>query len=56
MLLVSQKITYKYPSTWVLAMIGDQIKVCNPAMRFMSIDDSSAVAFSEVLASDYNLY
>ena len=35
---------------------GDQIKVCNPAMRFMSIDDSSAVAFSEVLASDYDLY
>lgn len=56
MLLVSREITYKYPSAWVLAMIGDQIKVCNPAMRFMSIDDSSAVAFSEVLASDYDLY
>ena len=56
MLLVSRDIKIMHPSAWVLAMIGDQVKVCNPAMRFMSIDDSSAVAFSEVLASDYDLY
>ena len=56
MLLVSRDIKIMHPSAWVLAMIGDQIKVCNPAMRFMSIDDSSAVAFSEVLAAAYDLY
>ncbi len=56
MLLVSRDIKIMHPSAWVLAMIGDQIKVCNPAMKFMSIDDSSALTFSEVLASDYDLY
>ena len=56
MLLVAHNEKTNRPSVWVLAMIGDQIRVCNPTMRFMSRDEDSALAFSQVLASDYDLY